>query len=108
MHSFLQVHEFGHHIHIVALPDCVYNATVATYNHSVKTSRAYTSGIYMARDVFEYMANAIQAWFEVRHGPSCKTQLQQGSVLLSAWLARPCPMLTPEENDTWQQYTTKC
>jgi hypothetical protein len=64
----LQVHEFAHHVHIVGLPECVYNATVAAYNHGVTRSAAYTSGIYMASNHFEYIAMATQAWFQVTRG----------------------------------------
>jgi hypothetical protein len=59
-----QVHEFGHHIHLVALPDCVYEASTKAYN-SAANSGAYTPGIYMIGDVYEYMAGAVSAWFQV-------------------------------------------
>jgi hypothetical protein len=62
--ALLQVHEFGHHIHNLALSDCVANAANVAHAHAA-SSGAYTPGRYMVSSVHEYMANAVAAWFQV-------------------------------------------
>jgi hypothetical protein len=68
MLSLVQVHEFGHHIHNLALSDCVSAAADTAYANAVSAG-SYTAGRYMVSSVQEYMANAVAAWFQVRqHG----------------------------------------
>jgi hypothetical protein len=82
--NLAQVHEFGHHIHNLVLPDCVAKAADVAHAHAV-ASGSYTPGRYMVSSVFEYMANAAAAWFQVRRlgpasaaaavQPACHTEL---------------------------------
>lgn len=60
----MQVHEFGHHIHAVALSDCTQAAVDRAYA-SAAAAGSYSFGIYMMNDVHEYFACALEGWFQV-------------------------------------------
>jgi hypothetical protein len=65
----LQVHEFAHHIHLVALTYCESNANTVAYKNA-NASRSYSPESYMISDEFEYLAEATHARFQV----SCAQQ----------------------------------
>ncbi|KAF6251030.1 hypothetical protein COO60DRAFT_692198 [Scenedesmus sp. NREL 46B-D3] len=77
------VHEFGHHIHNLALPSCVAAAADAAYANAA-ASGAYTPGAYMISSVYEYMANAVAAWFQ----GTCRSDVNDGIVSRPRLLAR--------------------
>jgi hypothetical protein len=64
-----QVHEFGHHIHLVALTNCEAEAATLAYMHA-NASGSYSPESYMIVNEYEYIAMATEAWFQV----SCAQQ----------------------------------
>ncbi|WIA21189.1 hypothetical protein OEZ85_000438 [Tetradesmus obliquus] len=77
------VHEFGHHIHNLVLPDCVARAADVAHAHAV-ASGSYSPGRYMVSSVFEHMANGAAAWFQ----GTCRSDVNDGIISRPRLLAR--------------------